>query len=129
VLELRNGSPRLYLMRLPPRPLHFTQFARHNKVTQCLAGLGTTPWYMAVAPPPASGEGLHPEVPVDSVLLFEFRPPTAVCLRQGCWHSGPYFTDDGRDFYNLEMTDTNVVDYNPGRTRDRHSFTIDLGQT
>lgn len=128
-LELSQGTPRLYLMRLPPRSLQFTSFARHAKVTQCLAGLGDTPWYLAVAPPPpptttpCDGEQA-PEVPEEEVQLFEIRPPTAVCLRRNCWHSGPHFTDGPRLFYNLELSDTNATDGN--RTNSKRTFQIDL---
>lgn len=31
----------------------------------------------------------------------------------GLWHAGPFFDGvDGMDFYNLELSDTNVTDHN-----------------
>lgn len=115
-LELSGGTPRLYLMRLPPRGLQFSSFARHSKVTQCLAATGDTPWYIAVAPPPPLDAQGEVEVQESEVQLFEVRPPTAVCLRRNCWHSGPYFTDGPRLFYNLELVDTNQNDGNRAST-------------
>src|SRR5882672_12816585 len=50
-LDLTRGTPRLYIMRLPPRGLVFRQITRHRNVTQCLAALGGKSWLMAVAPP------------------------------------------------------------------------------
>ncbi|MBD0313443.1 MAG: Ureidoglycolate hydrolase, partial [Microcoleus sp. T3-bin5] len=32
-------------------------------------------------------------------------------LDVGTWHAGPYFDADFVDFYNLELSDTNVVDH------------------
>ena len=32
-------------------------------------------------------------------------------LETGTWHAGPYFDDDFIDFYNLELSDTNVIDH------------------
>jgi hypothetical protein len=32
-------------------------------------------------------------------------------LGRGTWHDGPYFAEPRRDFYNLELTDTNTADY------------------
>lgn len=34
-------------------------------------------------------------------------------LHAGTWHAGPLFDNaDHMDFYNLELSDTNVVDHN-----------------
>ena len=70
-LDLTQGTPRLYIMRLPRKGLVFRQITRHRGVTQCLAALGGKSWLLAVAPPknfddptyaeptPTPGHGLH----------------------------------------------------------------------
>ena len=50
-LDLAQGTPRLYIMRLPRKGLVFRQITRHRGVTQCLAALGGKSWMLAVAPP------------------------------------------------------------------------------
>ncbi|MEY2833387.1 MAG: hypothetical protein RLZZ574_2646, partial [Cyanobacteriota bacterium] len=32
-------------------------------------------------------------------------------LEVGTWHAGPYFDHPAVDFYNLELSDTNIVDH------------------
>lgn len=45
-LNLANGTPRLYIMRLPLKPtgLAFTQITHHKEVTQCLGSLTPDDW-------------------------------------------------------------------------------------
>ena len=51
-LDLRQGTPRLYLMRLPPRGRAFRRITFHARVTQCLGGLAPErEWLLAVAAP------------------------------------------------------------------------------
>jgi len=38
-------------------------------------------------------------------------------LNQGTWHAGPYFDDEFVDFYNLELSDTNINDH--------HTYNLD----
>ncbi len=38
-LELGQGTPRLYIMRLTNRPLLVKGITRHRRVTQCLAAM------------------------------------------------------------------------------------------
>jgi hypothetical protein len=51
-LNLANGTPRFYIMRLPAKPqgLAFTQITHHKQVTQCLGAL-TPPrdWYALIS--------------------------------------------------------------------------------
>jgi hypothetical protein len=42
---------------------------------------------------------------------FAYPPECFIKLGLGTWHAGPYFTEPERDFYNLEMVDTNTADY------------------
>ena len=48
-LNLANGTPRFYIMRLPAKPegLAFTQITRHFRVTQCLGSLTPQDWCAA----------------------------------------------------------------------------------
>lgn len=45
-LNLSNGTPRLYIMRLPAKAqgLSFTQITHHKNVTQCLGSLTPEDW-------------------------------------------------------------------------------------
>lgn len=47
----------------------------------------------------------------EDIVAFEITPPAAVSLHVGTWHSGPYFWEEERDFYNLELSDTYVTDH------------------
>lgn len=52
-LNLANGTPRFYIMRLPAKPegLAFTQITHHSKVTQCLGSLTPEDWCACVPCP------------------------------------------------------------------------------
>lgn len=45
-LDLSNGTPRFYIMRLPAKEqgLAFTQITHHKEVTQCLGSLTPEAW-------------------------------------------------------------------------------------
>ena len=105
-LVLDRGQPRFYIMRLPAKGLGFDRITHHKACTQCLGGLGPEPWYMAVAE--ASEVG-----PSETDLhAFRIPPGVFVQLDEGTWHAGPLFGGNAeRDFYNLELTDTNQVDH------------------
>jgi ureidoglycolate hydrolase len=106
-LNLQNGTPRFYIMRLNKRGRKFHKITRHLQCTQCLGSLEGKDWLIAVCPP-------HNEL--DTPVLEEmaaFRIPgnCFIKLNEGTWHAGPYFEHDVVDFYNLELADTNVVDH------------------
>lgn len=105
-LKLDAGIPRFYIMRLTRRGLRFNQITRHQRCTQCLGSLGGQPWLMAVAPP-------SPEPVPDLSRLQAFHIPgdCFIKLEVGTWHAGPYFEADQVDFYNLELSDTNITDH------------------
>lgn len=103
-LDLSNGTPRLYIMRLHARGLGFTRITRHNQVTQCLAAMGGKEWLLAVAPP-----GRMPDP--QSIQGFRIPGTVAIKLHRGTWHAGPYFTEPVIDFLNLELADTNEIDH------------------
>src|SRR5271156_6903852 len=49
-LDLSQGKPRFYIMRLEDRAdLTFEQMARHDRVTQCLGTIDGLPWLIAGA--------------------------------------------------------------------------------
>ena len=103
-LKLDQGTPRFYIMRLEDKPLRFSQITHHKQCTQCLGALEGLDWYMAVAPAEAAP---------DESNLRAFRIPgnCFVKLEPGTWHAGPYFVHPAVSFYNLELSDTNVVDH------------------
>lgn len=104
-LELTHGIPRFYIMRLPYRSWQFHLITCHLRCTQCLGSLGDRLWWLAVAPP-----GKAPEL--KQIQAFWVPGTCFVKLHAGTWHTGPYFEGDTADFYNLELSDTNVTDHN-----------------
>lgn len=109
-LQLDQGTPRFYIMRIPRRGMKFDRITYHEKVTQCLGGLAAKPWYMAVAAPSGSREK-YPQK--GDLHAFEIPQGSFIKMHAGTWHAGPLFDNaDEMDFYNLELADTNVVDHN-----------------
>lgn len=105
-LELQNGIPRFYIMRLTEKGRKFHTITRHNQCTQCLGSLEGKEWLMVVAPP---CNGLEPEI--EQMMAFRIPGNCFIKLEVGTWHAGPYFDHDVVDFYNLELSDTNKVDH------------------
>ncbi|NJL99511.1 MAG: Ureidoglycolate hydrolase [Synechococcaceae cyanobacterium SM2_3_2] len=117
-LVLDRGIPRFYLMRLRPKGLSFSQITRHRQCTQCLGSLGGHSWYLGVAP--SSSDPLNP----DQIVVFKIPGDCFIKLEVGTWHAGPHFQDpDYIDFYNLELSDTNLVDH------DTINLALDRGMT
>ncbi len=105
-LQLQNGTPRFYIMRLRNRGFRFHKITRHLRCTQCLGSLEGKDWLLGVAPPS--------EAPIpnwEDIAVFRIPGNCFVKLDVGTWHAGPYFEHDSVDFYNLELSDTNVVDH------------------
>jgi ureidoglycolate hydrolase len=117
-LDLSQGRPRFYLMRLEARGVAFDQMARHDRVTRCLGTIDGSPWLIAVAPAAIKSPRLAD--------LRAFRVPgdQFIMLAHGTWHAGPYFTEDCRNFYNLELADTNTADYAVCRLAEPVSFAL-----
>ncbi|MGC9524279.1 MAG: ureidoglycolate lyase [Limnospira sp.] len=106
-LDLSNGTPRFYIMRLTERGREFHTITRHVCCTQCLGSLEGKEWLIAVAPPSKSD---RPDL--DQLAAFRIPGNCFIKLEVGTWHAGPYFDGaDFIDFYNLELSDTNVVDH------------------
>ncbi|CEL97856.1 unnamed protein product [Vitrella brassicaformis CCMP3155] len=107
-LQLDRGTPRFYIMRLPQRGLSFSTITRHKQVTQCLGAINGEPWYMAVAPPDLSSS--RPDV--ERLKVFRIPGDAFIKMEIGTWHAGPLFDQPHPvSFYNLELSDTNLVDH------------------
>lgn len=105
-LQLDQGIPRFYIMRLNQRGRSFSQITRHQHCTQCLGSLAGQEWLLAVASP-THGDCPDPK----SIVAFRIPGNCFIKLEVGTWHAGPYFNQDSIDFYNLELSDTNLVDH------------------
>ena len=106
-LVLNQGIPRFYIMRLDKRGLSFNQIVHHAKVTQVLGSTQGAPWYVAVATSDIE------EPSSKTIKAFRIPPGVYIKLNCGTWHAGPLFeTPSQMDFANLELSDTNVVDFN-----------------
>jgi ureidoglycolate hydrolase len=105
-LNLENGIPRFYIMRLHKRGRKFHRITRHQMCTQCLGSLAGKDWLIAVAP---ASEKTKPDL--EEIVAFRIPGDCFIKLEVGTWHAGPYFDYDLVDFYNLELSDTNVVDH------------------
>jgi ureidoglycolate hydrolase len=105
-LQLQNGTPRFYIMRLPFRGLKFDRITRHHQVTQCLGSLAGNEWFIAVAPP-----SQEPTPDWEKITAFQIPGNCFVKLNVGTWHAGPYFEPPEVEFYNLELSDTNIMDH------------------
>jgi len=119
-LDLSQGTPRFYIMRLEDRGMGFDRITHHAQVTQCLSLMSPRHldyWYLGVAAPTLDsdrGPDLHEDVHV-------FRIPFGVIvkLNKGTWHAGPLWRNpdpdgvavDQASFFNLELSDTNVRDH------------------
>lgn len=105
-LNLQNGIPRFYIMRLHQRGRRFHTITRHVRCTQCLGSLEGKDWLIAVAPPRDT------EQPVlEEMVAFRIPGNCFIKLEVGTWHAGPFFDHAFVDFYNLELSDTNIVDH------------------
>ncbi|MFN3448090.1 MAG: ureidoglycolate lyase [Roseococcus sp.] len=107
-LDLSGGTPRLYIMRLPARPLVIAAITRHARVTQCLASATGRDWFIGLAAPGAAPSA-------ETITVFRIPGGRALALRKGCWHAGPFFEGEEADFLNLELSDTNETDHDTVR--------------
>jgi ureidoglycolate hydrolase len=107
-LQLQNGTPRFYIMQLDQRGRRFQKITCHRACTQCLGSLDGREWFLGVAPPNRSDEDC-PQL--EDIQVFKIPGDCFVKLEVGTWHAGPYFDDETVSFYNLELSDTNLVDH------------------
>lgn len=124
-LDLSQGTPRFYCMRIPGRGLVVKQITRHRRVTQTLASAGGHAWWLAVAPPyDVEVDGAEPKL--EDIRAFLIPGDTAVSLHTGTWHAGPLFESGERSFFNLELSDTNVVDHDTCKLTTRYGTVLKL---
>lgn len=109
-LELNRGTPRYYIFRKKERTLNFHKITYHKQVTQCLASVQDSPWYIVVA---RANFCIDNPPSLDDLVAFKVTGGTIVKLNMGTWHAGPLFQDvDVMDFFSLELSDTNAIDHN-----------------
>ena len=112
-LDLSQGTPRFYIMRLRDKTMSFDTITFHAQVTQCLGALGDQPWYMAVSAPTKDVERFPKR---EDLKVFKIPPGVFVKMHAATWHAGPLWDAANgpvsMDFYNLELSDTNQVDHN-----------------
>lgn len=120
-LHLEEGIPRFYIMQLPSKGLKFHAITRHQRCTQCLGSLGGAEWWMGVAPP---GEASEPEP--ESIRAFRIPGNCFISLHVGTWHAGPLFEGPVIDFYNLELSDTNITDHHTCNLRSRYHLEFEI---
>ena len=118
-LDLTQGTPRLYIMRLRHRPLVIRGITRHSAVTQCLASMKGEEWFIGLA------EADEDPVP-DEIKVFRMGGDVALALHAGTWHAGPFFTAPSVDFLNLELTDTNAADHDTVRIDEAYGAAIEI---
>ncbi|KAJ8766024.1 hypothetical protein K2173_020540 [Erythroxylum novogranatense] len=143
LLNLSHGIPRFYIMRLEDRALEFFNITHHANVTQCLGSIGGHVWYLGVAKAsivhanPGGGSDViksrcgHFYVPpaVEEVRVFRISGPKFVKLERGTWHAGPLFTAKAMDFYNLELSNTNVVDHTTHNFKKHNGVIFSIDQS
>ena len=105
-LDLSQGTPRFYIMWLVHKGKKFNRITHHRQCTQCLGSLGDKDWFMVVAPPTDESK---PDI--NQMRAFRISGNCFIRLDAGTWHAGPYFDHEFVDFYNLELSDTNIVDH------------------
>lgn len=121
VLNLHNGIPRFYIMHLEHRGRSFDRITRHHSCTQCLGSLAGKEWFIAVCPPSSACEP-------DLERLRAFRIPgdCFIKLEIKTWHPGLYFDGEAIDFYNLELSNTNVIDHFTYNFATKHNLKFEI---
>ncbi len=124
-LDLSGGTPRFYAMRIPPRGLLVKQITRHVRTTQTLASIGGHTWFLAVAAP-SKLDDPNAEPKVEEIKAFRIPGDCAVMLYKGTWHAGPHFDGEPQGFFNLELTDTNIVDHHTCKLTERYGVALQM---
>jgi hypothetical protein len=76
---------------------------------------------MAVAP--ASDPA---QIDITQIAAFRITGNCFIKLNAGTWHAGPLFEEDFIDFYNLELHDTNINDYEVCNLRKLYNLSFEL---
>lgn len=124
-LELSQGRPRFYIMRIPSRGRVVRQITRHRRVTQVLASVGGLPWLIAVAPPLDLARP-DAEPALEDIRAFRVPGDMAIVLHLGTWHAGPLFDPPEASFFNLELADTNLTDHQSCQLTRRYGTALRL---
>jgi ureidoglycolate hydrolase len=124
-LDLSQGTPRFYAMRIPGRGHVVKQITRHRKCTQTLASVGGHDWLIAVAAP-VDLDNDDAEPALEAIRAFRIPGDVAVMLFAGTWHAGPLFEGELRSFFNLELADTNLVDHHTCKLTERYGVALQL---
>lgn len=120
-LVLQNGIPRFYIMRLHHKGRKFHTITRHVQCTQCLGSLEGKEWLIAVAPPTDTSRPV-----LEDIAAFRIPGNCFIKLNQGTWHAGPYLNDEFVDFYNLELSDTNINDHYTYNFGQRNNLELEI---
>jgi ureidoglycolate hydrolase len=120
-LQLSNGIPRFYIMRLEHRGRQFDRITRHIQCTQCLGSLEGKDWLIAVAPP---NESDRPDL--NQLRAFHIPGNCFIKLEVGTWHAGPHFDWEFVDFYNLELSNTNIIDHFTYNFLKKHNLSFEI---
>ncbi|XP_010417541.1 PREDICTED: uncharacterized protein LOC104703264 [Camelina sativa] len=125
------NDAQLYIMPLQDTSFGFSKITHHANVTQCIGSIGARVWYLGVSKPSLIEVGdddtrrvvgtsttvveskyghLFAPPPVEEVRVFRVSGTKFVKYNRVTWHVGPLFSDTSMDFYNLELSDTDVVD-------------------
>ena len=125
-IDLSQGTPRFYAMRIPGRGFTVTRITRHRQVTQVLASAGGKCWVMGVAPPRAIDDpSIEPDI--EDIRAFAIPGDVAIMLHKGTWHAGPLFAEGTKEsFFNLELSDTNKVDHQTCDLSARYGLALKL---
>jgi ureidoglycolate hydrolase len=124
-LDLSQGTPRFYIMRIPGRGKVVRQITRHLRTTQALAAVGGQAWVMAVAPPFAPDDP-DAEPALQDIRAFRIPGDMAVMLHRGTWHAGPLIDTPQACFFNLELADTNLTDHHTCQLARRYGTVLQL---
>lgn len=127
-LNLSQGLPRFYVMRLYNKGRTFDHITRHLRCTQCLGAMEGQEWLIAVAPPKHL-DSAEAKPLLDEIEAFRIPGNCFIKLHVGTWHAGPYFDAKFVDFYNLELSDTNVVDHHTCDLKQTYGVLLHLAET
>jgi ureidoglycolate hydrolase len=123
-LDLRQGTPRFYSMLLHNRGIVFKYITRHRLVTQCLGSMLGTAWMLGVAAPDPASDTPN----MSTIAAFLVPGDRFIKLHRGSWHAGPYFSGQSALFYNLELSDTNMVDHHTCNLEETYGLKFEFGK-
>lgn len=120
VLNLENGTPFFWGMRLKKTGQNVDKIFRHLECNQCIGSIKKD-WFIVVAPPT---EVERPEI--EKLTAFRIPGNCFIKIGMGVWHAGPFFNYDFVDFYNLELADTGDRDHFTHNFIEKDCLTIEI---